>query len=313
MRGFLVRRLLGLVGVLLGVAVVTFCLILLIPGDPVDAMIPGASAEAKAQYRNELHLNDGVVPRFVAWLGHAVSGDFGRSIQQGRSAADVALTALGNTAQLAAVALVLAVAGGVGAGALMAWWSGSWRGRLVNWLVVGGASMPQFWLGLVLLWIFSLELGLLPASGMSPIAGDGGPVERLQYIVLPAITVAMLPMALIGRLSRTLFLETMGQEFVVVLRARRYSGTRILRHVTRNAAAGVVNITGLQAGYLLLGTLFAEVVFNWPGLGMQIVTSIESRDYPVIQAIVLFSGIVFASITVLSDVLMRLLDPRLEA
>lgn len=314
MLAFTFKRLLALIPVLFGVAVVTFLLILLIPGDPADALLPpGTPAEARRQFVADLNLDGNVVARFGAWLAAAVQGDLGQSIQRREPASDVMATALGNTLELVAVALVIAVVGGVVFGVAIGWWTEARGGRALNSLVVSLASVPQFWLGLILLYVFAVQLGWLPTSGKGPATGEASFTTSLRYMILPAVTVSLLPLAMIARLTRTLVLELRRQEFVTTLRTRGYSTPRVMRHVLRNAAPGVVNIIGLQAGYLVLGTLFAEVVFAWPGIGTAIFDAINSRDYPVIQAIVLATGAVFACITVLVDVAIRLLDPRTEA
>jgi peptide/nickel transport system permease protein len=309
---FLLKRLLALVPVLLGVAVVTFILVLLIPGDPVDVLLgDGATPQARAIYRKELHLDGRVDQRFVAWIEHALRGDLGTSISSGRPASQVALTALGNTAQLGFAVILIALFVGVTTGIAMGW-SANRIGRLFNVLVAGAMSIPSFWLGLILLYLFSLKLHLFPSGGIVSFTGKADFVTRVRHIVLPAVTVALLPTALIARLSRTLVLELRRQDFVLTLQTRGFSTVRILRHLLRNASPGIVNIAGLQAGYVVLGALFAEVVFSWPGIGTQIVSAVQSRDYPVIQAIVLITGAIFSTITVIVDTTMRTLDPRLE-
>ena len=310
---FSLKRVLSLIPILFSVAIVTFILILLIPGSPVDAILPpDAPPAARQQVTKELKLDQGVVTRFTAWLEHAARGDFGTSFQRYEPARVVMFTALKNTLQLAFAALLIAVTGGILAGIAMGWWADRASGRVLNTFVVAIASVPQFWLGLIFLYIFAVKLRWLPTGGITPLVGSVDFGTRVQYLLLPALTVAMLPLAVIARLTRGLFLEVRRQDFVVTLVTRGYSTPRILRHLLRNSAAGVVNIVGLQTGYIVLGTLFAEVVFSWPGIGTAIVNAIESRDYPVIQAIVLVTGVMFASITVLVDIVMRVLDPRTE-
>jgi peptide/nickel transport system permease protein len=310
---FTLKRVLALLPILLGVAFTTFMLVQLIPGDPTLVLLPpDTPAQVRAEYRHELHL-DGPLPiRFAAWLPRAARGDFGTSIELHVPASEVLVRSLKNTAQLALAALLIAVVFGVGFGIGSAWWSDRFAGGALNTIVIAASSVPQFWFGLLLLYIFSVKLHWLPSGGMEPLFGDNGPTTRMKYMLLPAITVAVLPMALIARLTRALFLELRQQEFVVTLRTRGYSTARIWRHMLRNAAPGVVNIAGLQAGYVFLGTLFAEIVFSWPGVGRAVADAIDARDYPVIEAIVLVTGGIFAVITILVDVLIRALDPRVD-
>jgi peptide/nickel transport system permease protein len=310
---FAAKRVGALIPILLSVALVTFILTLLIPGSPVDAILPPeAPPEARAQVTEELNLDDNIVARFGAWLEHAAQGDFGQSFQRSDPAREVMLTALRNTLQLALAALIIALTFGILGGIAMGWWADQTSGRTLNVFVVALASVPQFWLGLILLYVFAVKLRWLPTGGITPVTGSSDFGTRIEHLVLPAITVSLLPLAVIARLTRALVLEMRRQDFVVTLVTRGYTTRRILRHVLRNSAAGVVNIAGLQMGYIVLGTLFAEVVFSWPGIGTAIVNAIESRDYPVIQAIVLATGVMFACITVVVDLLMRALDPRME-
>jgi peptide/nickel transport system permease protein len=310
---FTFKRVLALLPILLGVAFATFLLVEMIPGDPTLVLLPpDTPADVRAEYRHELNLDGSLPARFSAWLPRAATGDFGESIELHTAASTVLVRALKNTAQLAVAALIIAVLVGVAFGMGSAWWSDRFAGRLLNATVIGASSVPQFWFGLLLLYIFSVKLHVLPSGGMEPLFGETDATTRLRYMLLPAITVAVLPMALIARLTRALFLELRQQEFVVTLRTRGYSTGRIWRHMLRNAAPGVVNIAGLQAGYVFMGTLFAEIVFSWPGIGRAVADAIDARDYPVIQAIVLVTGGIFAVITILVDVAIRALDPRAD-
>jgi peptide/nickel transport system permease protein len=311
---FATKRLFALIPTLLGVAMVTFLLVLLIPGDPSDVLLPpGTPAAARQAFQKEFRLNGSVDERFGAWLTHAVRGDFGESVARYEPARAVVARALGKTSELAVAAILISVLAGVTLGIAMGWWADRLIGRILSVLVISLASIPQFLLGLLLLYFLAVKAPIFPTGGAGPLAGGDGFGTDLRYLALPAITVAILPMAIIARMTRTLFLELKQRDFVLTLQTRGYSALRIWRHLLRNAAPGVVNISGLQAGYLFLGTLFAEVVFSWPGVGTVIVAAVASRDYPVIQAIVLFSGAIFACITLLVDLAMRALDPRVGA
>jgi peptide/nickel transport system permease protein len=310
---FLLRRFLALIPVLIGVAIITFALLQFTPGDPIDVLLGAdATPEARQAYREELNLDGRVDERFVAWFSEALRGDFGESIARGESARTVTVRALQNTGQLALVAIVLALLIGITSGLIMSWWPGRVGGSL-NFATVAAMSIPSFWLGLILLYVFSIKFNLLPSGGMLPYTGEDGLLMRARHTALPAVAVAVLPTALIARLTRTLILELRRQDFVVTLHTRGYSTLRVWRHLLRNASPGIVNIAGLQAGYVVLGTLFVEIVFTWPGIGTESVMAIQSRDYPVIQAIVLMTGFVFASLTLVTDALIRVLDPRVAA
>lgn len=313
MASFLLKRVAALVPVLLGIAIVTFSLTLLIPGDPVALVLgDGASSDAVAAMRERLNLDGSIFERFGTWLAGVLQGDFGTSISTGQPVADIMRDAIAKTAELALAAFLIAVVFGITLGLLMAVFTGR-PARALNLFAVSGMSVPSFWLGLLLLYVFALELRLFPTGGVGPQGSAGDLVEHLRYLALPAVAVAVLPTAFIARLTRTLILELLHQDFVLTLRTRGYSNWRVWRHVLRNAAPGVVNIVGLQAGDLILGALFVEIVFTWPGIGTTMLRAIDTRDYPVIQGLVLATGAAFAVVTIATDAAMRALDPRVES
>lgn len=313
MSRFLTKRILALVPILLGVSVVTFGLLLLVPGDPVLLLLgDGATPEAISKLREQLHLEGRVDQRFFAWLWLVLQGDFGTSIATGQPAGDVMSRAIENTSVLAIAAILISIVVGVPLGLLLAVLPGA-AAKPTNFGVVSAMSIPSFWLGLILLYVFAVKHTWFPTGGMEPITGESDLTTRLHYLALPAIAVAVLPAALVARLTRALVLELRRQDFVLMLETRGYGRLRIWRHLVRNAAPGIVNIVGLQAGDIFLGAVFVELVFSWPGVGSTVVSAIAARDYPVIQAVVLATAVIFAIITLLTDVTMRLLDPRMAA
>lgn len=316
----LLRRLAMLVPVLFGVALVTFLLILLIPGDPSDSFLPPETPpDVRADYIRELGLDRPAPERFVKWVAHALQGDFGTSIKRKEPAIDVAIRAFANTFVLAGLAMALSLIGGVILGAATAGFAGraDRRGRAIgsalNTFTIALASLPSFWFGLVLIWIFAVQLRALPVGGVGPFVGQASLFELGRYLVLPVIVTALHPLAITARYSRTLLLEIAQQDFVLMLRTRGYSHLRILRHQLRNIVPGIVSLVGLQAGSLLGGALFAEQVFGRPGIGTAITEAIAGRDYPVIQVAILATGFLFALVTIAVDVVMHLLDRRLSA
>lgn len=314
MTAFLLKRIAGLVPVLFGISVITFCLILIVPGDPVAILLgDGASASAISALREQLHLNGNIFSRYGGWIWDVLHGDFGNSIATGRPAGSVMATALGHTVKLAMAAMIIAVLAGMAAGMLSARYHRRKLGTVVDVVSITGLSIPNFWLGLLLLYVFSLQLGWFPVGGLGPIQSHIGFLDNLNYVVLPAIAVAALPASFIARLTRTLVLEVQNQDFVLTLRTRGYSNARIWRHILRNGAPGIINVVGLQAGDLILGAVFVEVIFNWPGIGTALLTAINSRDYPVIQAVILVVGGLFAVLTLLTDTAIRAVDPRTQA
>jgi peptide/nickel transport system permease protein len=309
---FLIKRFVALIPVLLGVAIVTFCLTLLIPGDPVKLILgENASPESITALRHQLGLDQGFLVRFFDWVTAAVQGDFGTSIATRRSAADMTFHALGNTAILAGSALLISVLVGIPAGLVTAVRRGA-GSKLLTILIVAGTSLPSFWLALLLLQFFALDHTWFPTGNMTPATGPDDLGTRLHHLVLPALAVAALPTSFIARLTRTLIVELLNQDFVLTLETRGFSRPRIWRHILRNAAPGTVNIVGLMAGDLVLGAVFVELVFTWPGIGTAILDAVHARDYPVIQAVVLVTGGIFAVITIFTDAIMRALDPRVD-
>ncbi len=314
------KRVAMLIPVLAGVAIVTFILILLIPGDPSDSFLPPETPpDVRAEYIRDLGLDRPAHERFAAWVTHALRGDFGTSIKRHEPAATVVIRALGNTTILAGFALVLSLVGGLLLGAGAAHFAGRMTrqgravGSLLNGLSIAMASIPSFWFGLVLIYLFVVQLRALPVGGAGPFIGDASPFELARYLVLPVMATALHPMAITARYSRTLLLEIAQQDFVLMLRSRGYGQMRILRHQMRNVLPGMVSLVGLQAGSLLGGALFAEQVFSRPGLGTAITEAIAGRDYPVIQVAILVTGLLFAVVTILVDVLIHILDRRVSA
>jgi peptide/nickel transport system permease protein len=223
---------------------------------------------------------------------------------------DVLYQKLGNTLILAAAALFLSVLWGVPAGVISAARQYSVFDRAAMFTALILASAPVFWLGLVLMYIFAVELRVLPALGMYDIRNAGQFLDLLQHLILPAVTTAAIPMAVIARLTRTNMLDVLRQDYVVALKAKGMRQRSIYRHALRNAMPQIVNITALQGGFLMASTIFTEVVFSWPGLGLQLYSSIVARDLPMIQAAVIVIALVFVVLNMISDVVCHMIDPR---
>ncbi len=314
MLAYLLKRLLYALPIALGVTLVSFTLVYLAPGDPLNAIAPAdAPAEVIASLKASYGLDRPVPVRYALWLAKAVQGDLGTSIATGRAVASEVLSAVGNTLLLAAIA----AAGGVGLGcvlgALAGYRSGGWVDRIASAVSVVGVSIPHYWLGLVLTICFSIALPWLPAMG----AGPGGSAEwawdiaHLKHLVLPAATLSVIPMGIVTRTVRALVAETLGQEFVVALRARGLSSLAVFRHVARNAAPTVLAVAGLQVGYLMGGSILVETVFAWPGTGFLLNTAIFQRDIPLLQGTILVLCLFFVALNLLVDVLQPLIDPRI--
>lgn len=299
------RRVLGVVPVLIGVSIVVFAILRMVPGDPVVTLYgaQGASPAEMAALRSQLGLDQPLPVQYAAFVTRALRGDFGTSIMSNRPVAKDLLNYTLNTFQLALVAFVMAVAVGGGLGLLAAFRPYSWLDNLAFLISLIGISLPIYWLGLLLIWIFAVGLNLFPSFGK----------ETPQAFVLPAITLAMPSIAVIARLVRASSLEIRTHDFVRTARGKGLSdGMVMTRHVLPNALLPVVTVMGLQLGYMLAGAVLTETIFAWPGLGRYVVDAINSRDYPVVQAAVLLIATFFAIINLIIDLMYGFIDPRLR-
>ena len=311
---YLLKRLLYTLPIALGFTLVSFTLVYLAPGDPLNAI---ATADAPADVIEALKVAYGLdrpMPvRYGLWLARAMHGDLGASIATGRSVASEVMGAVSNTLVLASVAAAVGVFIGCVLGALAGYNAGSWLDRLASALSVVGVSIPHYWLGLVLTIVFSVKLGWLPAMGAGP-GGSGEwlwDAEHLRYLLLPAATLSVIPMGIITRTVRALVAETVNQEFVVALRARGLGRVAVFRHVARNALPTVLAVTGLQVGYLMGGSILVETVFAWPGTGFLLNTAIFQRDIPLLQGTILVLCLFFVALNLLVDIVQPLVDPRM--
>ena len=311
---YLVQRLLSLVGVLFGVSVVVFLALHLAPGDPAQLLLgPLARADDLARLRQELGLDESLPVQYAKWIGHALQGDFGRSIASHRPVLTDVLERFQATALLAGVSLVIAIGIGLAIGILSAVRRGQWVDRVTMVVALVSMSMPSFWLGMILIIVFSLTLGWLPGTGMSSPRGDGGPLDLIAHLILPAITLAAVPTAIVSRLTRSSMLEVLGQEFVRTGRSKGLSERQLIRrHVLPNTLVGVATIVGIEAGYLLAGAVLVETVFAWPGLGALLVTSILKRDFPLVQGGVMLIALVYVLVNLATDLAYAYLDPRIR-
>ena len=291
--------------VIVGVSVVVFSIIHLLPGDPVLAILSGANAtpEQERELRGQLRLDDPIVVQYARFLGRAVVGDFGRSIFSRRPVIEEIAEQLPSTLELAGTALVIAVAVGLTLGVLAAVWRDSWIDRGAMLIALGGVSMPSFWLGLLLIFVFSLQLGWLPATGQ-------GGVSRL---LLPAATIGLNYSAVIARLVRSSLLEVLGNGYIATARAKGLSEWGVtLKHALGNALIPVTTIIGVQLGNLLAGTIIVETVFSRRGMGRLAVTAVLDKDYPLIQGVVLVSALGYVLTNLLVDLSYSVLDPRIR-
>ncbi|MCV7208599.1 ABC transporter permease [Mycolicibacterium canariasense] len=305
-------RLLSTVLVLFGVSLVVFLLLQLVPGDPAVTILgTGATAESVAELRSSLGLDRALPIQFFDYLGGLVQGDLGRSLTVNAPVTDIMVPRFVNTMILTGAALLLCIVIAVPLGVIAAHKQYSLFDRASMVISLAGASVPVYWFGLLLIGGFAITLGWLPSSGMYNPRFPGGLGDLLAHLVLPAIAAALVPLAVIARMTRSVMIDILAQDYIRTLRASGLSTRSVLwRHALRNALPPIVNITGLQVGYLLGGVVFVEVVFGWPGLGQQLYTSITQRDIPVVQAGVLFIALAFVIINLVADTAVGLLDPR---
>ena len=302
---WILRRILAVVPVLFGVTLAVFSMLFLVPGDPVKMMLAEfvTNPDQVAQMRAQLHLDEPILKQYGRFVTSAVRGDLGTSIRSRRPVATEIGENLASTAQLAVAAMLVAIAVGVPLGLLAALSRNSWLDVLSMGTALLGVSMPSFWLGLLLIFVFSLHLAWFPATG----GGD------LHHLVLPAVTLGLVAAAIIARLTRSSMLEVLGQDYVRTARAKGLGGfSVVVRHALKNALIPIITIFGLQFGNLLAGAVVVETVFSRPGLGRLIVGGILSKDFPLVQGTVLFVATTYVLINVLVDVAYAYADPRIR-
>lgn len=312
MAELLTRRAIAAILTLLGVTALTFLLMQMVPGDPVRTSLGmGATKEAVDELTHNLGLDRPLVVQYADYVANLVSGDLGESLTKSSPVASLLFPKLVNTIILTAGSLLLCLLIGVPLGVLAGRWQYSLIDRVSMFISLAGASVPVYWAGLVLVYIFSIKLGVLPTSGKEDLRGDGGLVDLLAHLILPALTAAVVPLAVIARMARGAMVEALQGDHIKMLRASGLPEHKVVwKHAFRNILPPVVNVIGLQVGYLLGGVIFVEVVFAWPGLGLQLYTDITSGDMPMLQAGIFFVALVFVVVNLLTDVSVALLDPR---
>ncbi|MBC9207435.1 ABC transporter permease [Roseomonas aerophila] len=313
MFGYILRRLLSAVPIAFGVSVVCFLLVYLAPGDPVQTLLPpDADAETVAQVKRMYGLDQPLPVQYLTWLGRVMVGDFGRSIATGRPVADEIFRSLGNTVLLAGLSVLVAFSIAFVLGTIAGRHAGGWLDRVVTGVAVVGVSVPNYWLGIVLVIIFSVEMMALPASGMGDGRFDPTSWEHVQYLILPVITLSMIPVGIIARTTRSAVSEVMNQEFVTTLRANGLPEWRVLRHALKNALPPVLAVMGLQFGTLMGGSILVETVFSWPGSGFLLSKAILTRDIPVLQGTILVLALIFVFTNLTVDLFQSSVDPRIR-
>lgn len=312
---YLLRRLAYTVPIAIGVSVICFALIHLAPGDPLSAVIPeGASPEAVAQIRQAYGFDRALPVQYALWLGRVLTGDFGVSIVTRRPVLGEIGPAVLNTLTLASAAILLGFVAGIGLGLIAGYRSGSAVDRIVTAISVTGVSVPHYWLGMVLVVIFAVTFGMLPAMGMG---AEGSKTfslnwQSMKHLILPAIAMSVIPAGIIARSVRGTVAEVLKQDYVQTLYAKGLPGRRVFVHVIKNAAPTVLAIMGLQLAQLLGGSILVETVFSWPGTGFLLNTAIFTRDLPILQGTILVLSMFFVMINLAVDLVQSAFDPRIK-
>ena len=310
---YLLKRLLATVPIALAVTALCFSLVYLAPGDPLSAVLPSDASQeiidiVKAQYG----LDQPVFVQYWLWLKHALMGDLGQSISSGRPVADEIGKAIGNSLLLAGLASALAFTVGTALGIFAGYRHGTATDRGLSALAIAGVSIPHYWLGIVLVAIFSARLNWLPAMGAGPEGSAGWSLEQVPYVILPVLTLAAMPAGIVMRSVRALVAETLGRDFIVGLTAKGMGQAAIFRHLVKNIAPTTLAVLGVQLGYLMAGSILVETVFAWPGTGLLLNTAILQRDIPLLQGTIFVLAMFFVGLNLLVDMLQPLFDPRMK-
>ncbi|MCH8553412.1 MAG: ABC transporter permease [Natronospirillum sp.] len=309
------KRLLLMIPVLFGLSIIVFLIMALIPGDPAQAILGAyATPENVARINVQLGLDQPLPMQYVTWLSNILQGDFGRSYAQNRAVLDIISERFGATLILAGTALVLCSLFGLLAGIISASRQYGLADKMITFVVLIGISMPAFWLGLLLIMFFAVDLRWLPASGMYSMWGGDDLPDLLRHLILPASTLAFIATGVIARLTRASMLEVLRQDYIRTARAKGLHERRVIyRHAFKAAMVSVVPVIGIQAGFVLGGAVYVETVFQWPGIGSMLVNAISQRDLLLVQGGVLVVAAAYVVFNLLADVVQFILDPRVTA
>ncbi|MGD9677504.1 MAG: ABC transporter permease [Vulcanibacillus sp.] len=332
MISYIIRRILMLVPVLIGMSLLVFSIVHLIPGDPAKAILgEKASQETLENMRENLGLNDPLHIQYTKYMTGLVTGDMGTSIKTKVPISKEIKPYLAATIELTFFAMTFAVIIGVNAGIIAAWKQNSWFDYIAMLVALIGVSMPIFWLGLMEQWIFAQELHLLPSMGRTDVVSSVQPItnlllidtlivgdfdgfkEVLSHLLLPGIALGTIPMAIIARMTRSSMIEVMRSDYIRTARAKGVGQFFLVyKHALKNAAIPVMTVIGLQTGFLLGGAILTETIFAWPGVGKYLYDAIAYRDYPVIQSGILVIAIIFVLVNLIVDILYSFVDPRIR-
>ncbi|MGD6818444.1 ABC transporter permease [Metabacillus sp. 113a] len=332
MLSYSLKRIGMLVPVLLGMTIIVFAIIRAIPGDPAQVILgQRATEEAVHQLTVKLGLDQPVYMQYGSYLLDLLSGNLGESIRTGEAITKEIMPYLAATAELTVFAMVIAIAVGVNAGIISAWFQRSWFDYLAMMIALIGISMPIFWLGLMEQWFFSIQLDWLPTTGRENIRNPVDSITNLylidtliqgrfdqfgevfKHLILPGTALATIPMAIIARITRSSMIEVLNADYIRTARAKGLRMSWVVyRHALKNAVIPILTVIGLQTGLLLGGAILTETIFGWPGLGRYVVEAIGYRDYPVIQSGILVIALIFVLVNLVVDLLYAAIDPRIK-
>jgi len=312
---YVLKRLVYAIPIALAVSAVCFSLVYLAPGDPVNALLPAdATPDVIQRLKKDYGFDQPIPIQYLRWLGRAATGNLGTSILTGRPVTGELASSISNTFILAIAASLVGFTLGSSFGAIAGYHHGSWIDKAVTTFSITGVSVPHYWLGMLLVVVFSVVFNWLPSMG----AGPGGSREwswdwnHFRYIILPAITLSAIPTGIVTRTVRALVADILGREFVTALRAKGLAQREIFRHVVKNAAPTTLAVMGLQLGSLLGGSILVETVFAWPGTGFLLNNAIFSRDIPVLQGTILVLALFFVAMNLIVDIVQPFVDPRIR-
>jgi peptide/nickel transport system permease protein len=314
MGSYILKRLISAVPVLLGITVIVFLIMAMIPGDPATAILGSyATPENVERLNRQLGLDRPLWQQYFIWLGNLLQGDFGRSFALNRPVLDEILDRFSATLILAGTAFVLCSGLGIAAGVVSAARQYGFADKAITFVVILGISVPSFFLGMMMILLFAVQLRWLPASGMYSIWGGGGLWDLIRHLTMPALALAVVATGVIARLSRGAMLEVLRQDFIRTARAKGVHESQVIwGHALRAAMVGIIPVLGIQAGFVLSGAVYIEMVFQWPGVGRMLVDAILKRDILLVQGGVVFVAACYVGFNILVDVAQSLLDPRIR-
>ena len=314
MAAYIVKRILSAIPVLLGISIIVFLIMAMIPGDPATAILGSyATPENVEKLNRDLGLDKPLIQRYFIWLTNLLQGDFGRSFALNRDVLDEVLERFSATLVLSGTSFVLCSLMGIAAGVVSAARQYSGVDKLITFSVLLGISIPSFFLGMMMILIFSVQLRWFPVSGMWPIYGARDLAALMSHLTLPAFALSVVATGVIARLSRSAMLEVLRQDFVRTARAKGVHERYVIwRHAMKAAMVSIIPVLGIQAGFVLSGAVYIEMVFQWPGIGRMLVDAILKRDILLVQGGVVFVDACYVFFNILVDVLQSLLDPRIK-